>query len=187
MPGVQQAFCLCVLVLSLCSHSDLWLTLLRKLASCLSACQIGVQGPLTQRSSEWGRESDEIMAAKEVPGFLFLHALFPPRGFPVSPAAHFCGGAPLSLGDIHGVFQQGFAAGPASAHLFPTVWKRGSWYPFTYPTVHFSSVSATCALIHLPIHHSVRHFLHFSLLSIFPLSFLPLPPFLLFFPLPPSF
>lgn len=50
--------------LSLCSHSGLWLMLLRKLASCLSACQIEVQGPLTQRSSEWGRESDEIMAAK---------------------------------------------------------------------------------------------------------------------------
>lgn len=123
--------------LSLCFHSGLWLTLLRKLASCLSACQIEVQGPLTQRSSEWGRESDEIMAAKEGPGSLFSHALLPPRGLPVSPAAHFYGGASLSLSEhaftllppavttnIHGVSHQGLAAGPVSAHLFP-VQKRG--------------------------------------------------------------
>lgn len=45
VPGVQQVFFLCVLVLSLCSHSDLWLTLLRKLASCLSDRGVRVLDP----------------------------------------------------------------------------------------------------------------------------------------------
>lgn len=38
VPVVQQVLRLCVLVLFLCSHSGSWLTLLRKLAPCLSVC-----------------------------------------------------------------------------------------------------------------------------------------------------